>query len=197
VVGDWTGSGHTGIGVFDPATGTWYLRNEASPGSPDAGVFAYGGVGWVPVVGDWDGNGTTTVGVVNPNWANGNLQWFLRNSNTAGAPDITPFAYGLSGWKPVTGDWTGQGSTTIGVVDPSTNTWYLRNSNTAGTPDFTPFAYGGAGWAPVTGSWSKPASPTLATATSREVNNNLVADLLAAGVRRTRALDQVLAGGSL
>jgi hypothetical protein len=39
VVGDWNGTGHDGIGMFDRATGTWSLRNEDSPGSPDAGVF--------------------------------------------------------------------------------------------------------------------------------------------------------------
>ena len=49
VVGDWAGTGHAGIGVIDPSTRTWYLRNEASAGAPDAGQFAYGGAGWLPV----------------------------------------------------------------------------------------------------------------------------------------------------
>jgi hypothetical protein len=197
VVGDWGGTGHFGIGAFDPSTGTWYLRNEASAGAPDAGVFRYGAAGWVPVVGDWDGNGTTTVGVVNPNGPNGQLQWFLRNSNSAGAPDIAPFTYGLSGWRPIAGDWTGQGKTTIGVVGPANDTWYLRNSNTPGRPDLTPFAYGGAGWSPVSGNWTGQAATALAAAANTAVNNNLVTDLLAAGVHRTRALDQVFASGSL
>jgi hypothetical protein len=200
VVGDWGGSGHTGIGAFDPSTGTWYLRNEASPGNPDAGTFAYGGVGWIPVVGDWDGNGTFTVGVVNPSGPNGQLQWFLRNENSAGAPDIAPFTYGLSGWNPITGDWTAQGFTTIGVVDPSTNTWFLRNSNTAGSPDITPFAYGAPGWAPVTGSWIMPPATTpttTATTVSRGVSSSLATDPLVTGLQRTQALDQVFASGSL
>jgi hypothetical protein len=51
VVGDWTGRGSVGIGVIDPASGTWYLRNEPGAGAPDAGEFAYGGAGWLPVVG--------------------------------------------------------------------------------------------------------------------------------------------------
>ena len=53
VIGDWTGSGHTGIGVVDPATMTWYLRNEDSPGPPDAGVFQFGAPGGIPVAGTW------------------------------------------------------------------------------------------------------------------------------------------------
>jgi hypothetical protein len=52
------------------------------------------------VAGDWDGNGTTTVGVVDPS---GN--WYLRDSNSAGPPDVGPFPYGLGGWTPVAGHW--------------------------------------------------------------------------------------------
>jgi hypothetical protein len=145
LAGDWTGSGHTGIGVFDPATATFYLRNEAGPGAPDAGTFRYGGAGWIPVVGDWDGNGTSTVGVVDP----ATETWYLRNSNSAGGPDIAPFAYGAPGWHPVVGDWDGNGTSTIGVVDGQ-GTWYLRNRNGPGGPDVHPFAYGAAGWLALT-----------------------------------------------
>jgi hypothetical protein len=52
--------------------------------------FAYGAQGTTPVVGDWDGDRVTTVGVFDPATAT----WYLRNSNTPGAPDVTPFAYG-------------------------------------------------------------------------------------------------------
>jgi hypothetical protein len=79
--------------------------------------------------------------------------WYLKNSNTAGAPDITPFAYGGGGWIPVAGDWDGNGTTAVGVFDPSTATWYIKNSNSAGAPDVTPFRYGGAGWIPLVGDW--------------------------------------------
>jgi hypothetical protein len=41
----------SGIGAFDSASGTWYLRNEDSTGAPDAGQFAYGLPGWKPVTG--------------------------------------------------------------------------------------------------------------------------------------------------
>jgi hypothetical protein len=51
VAGDWQGSGQAGIGAFDPSTATFYLRNEAGAGAPDAGQFAYGGAGFLPVVG--------------------------------------------------------------------------------------------------------------------------------------------------
>jgi hypothetical protein len=136
-------------GVFDPATATWYLRNENGPGTPDVPPFAYGAPGWIPVVGDWDGNGTQTIGVFDPSTAT----WYLKNGNGPGAPDIKPFRFGAPGWQPVVGDWDGDGKWTIGVVDPN-GVWYLRNSNTPGAPDITPFRYGAGSWKPVADSWS-------------------------------------------
>src|SRR5262249_7778025 len=156
VVGDWNGDGIDTIGVVDPTTGTWYLRNENSPGAPDIEPFRYGAPGWTPVVGDWDGDGVTTIGVVNRQG-----RWYLKTQNSPGAPDIAPFAYGAPGWKPVVGDWDGDGKTTIGVFDPA-GKWYLRNSNGPGAPDLGPFPYGSATWVPVAGSWDIPPSPVLA-----------------------------------
>jgi hypothetical protein len=166
VVGDWNHTGHAGIGVFNPATGKWYLRNEASPGGPDANPggapFAFGAPGWVPVAGDWTGSGHAGIGVFDPTTA----RWYLRTEVGPGAPDANPggvpFAFGGAGWKPVVGDWSGQGKATVGVVNPATAVWYLRNSNGPGAPDIAPFAYGGAGWSPLAGDWDFPALPQLA-----------------------------------
>jgi glucose/arabinose dehydrogenase len=80
--------------------------------------------------------------------------WYLRNSDSAGPPDFTPFAYGAPGWRAVVGHWNGDGSDSIGVVDPATETWYLRNENSAGAPDAGQFAYGAPGWIPVVGDWT-------------------------------------------
>jgi hypothetical protein len=108
-------------------------------------------VGDVPVVGDWDGDGTTTIGVWRPSTAT----WYLKNSNSPGAPDFTPFVYGGVGWKPVAGDWTGSGHTGIGVVDAA-GRWYLKNAVAPGAPDMAPFAYGSGTWVPVPGQWAPP-----------------------------------------
>jgi ELWxxDGT repeat protein len=147
----------TTVGAFDPATGTWYLKNSNSPGAPDAGHFAYGAPGWISVAGDWNGDGVMTVGVVDPR----TMTWYLKNSNAPGAPDITPFRFGTPGWIPVVGDWNGDGTTTIGAVDPATMTWYLRNSNTPGTADITPFRFGAPGWVPVVGDWDGDGVTTI------------------------------------
>jgi hypothetical protein len=155
--------GMPGIGTFDPSTATWYLRNEVGPGDPDLPPFQYGWVGWKPVVGDWNGDGVSTIGAVdatglsNPQAA----VWYLRNENSGGAPDIAPFAYGLPGWIPVTGDWCGLGHAGIGMFDPSTATWYLRNEDGPGYPDAGVFRYGGAGWIPVVGDWTRNGTTTI------------------------------------
>ncbi len=116
VVGDWTGSGQVTVGVYRPpgtpfnntTGGQWLLREELTAGNPDI-EFAYGGPGDIPVVGAWTGPVKdavmpTTIGVYRPpgsplnNTTGG--QWLLRNSNTAGNPDID-FAYGGPGDIPV------------------------------------------------------------------------------------------------
>jgi V8-like Glu-specific endopeptidase len=155
--GQTSAPGSQGPGVFDPATGTWYLHDSNAPGGPDVTPFAYGAPGWAGVSGDWDGNGSTTVGVVNP----ATMTWYLKNSNTVGAPDIATFAYGAHGWVPVVGDWDGNGTTTIGAFDPSTATWYLKNDNNPGSPSITPFRYGAPGWIPVAGDWDGNGTTTI------------------------------------
>jgi hypothetical protein len=152
VTGDWNNSGRTGIGAFDPATATWYLRTEDSAGVPDAGVFRFGVAGGVPVVGDWAGTGHLGIGIFDP----ATFTWYLRSSATAGPPDVGVFQYGGIGFKAVAGDWAGAGHAGIGVFDPSTATWYLRAEPNAGAPDAGQFAYGGTGWLPVVGPFPAP-----------------------------------------
>jgi hypothetical protein len=44
------------IGLFDPATSRFYLRNSNTTGVADIAVsFGPGGSGWPPLTGDWDG----------------------------------------------------------------------------------------------------------------------------------------------
>jgi hypothetical protein len=180
VVGDWTGSGVTTIGVFRPAntpynnttSAQWLLRNSNGGGNPDFN-FYYGAPGDIPVVGDWTGSGVTTIGVFRPANTPYNStstdQWLLRNSNSGGNPDFN-FYYGASGATsdiPVVGAWTGV-YTAIGVFRPANTTnnnttsgqWLLRYSNTTGNPDIT-FYYGAPGDQPVAGSWTRNGTSTV------------------------------------
>lgn len=93
--------------------------------------------------------GLSTVGVFDPAGF-----WYLRNSNSSGGADITPFDFGAGAWTPVAGDWNGDGIDTIGVFDPISSNWYMKNTFSGGAPDIGPFGYGGGGWKPVVGHWS-------------------------------------------
>ena len=130
VTGNWTGTGATKIGVYD--NGVWYLDlngNGAWDGIPADGLRYFGGglTGAVPVTGDSTGSATTRIGV----YANG--VWYL-DLNGNGAWDGTPadglyyFGGGLIGAVPVTGDWTGTGSTKIGVYVGGL--WYVDLNGT-------------------------------------------------------------------
>jgi hypothetical protein len=100
----------------------------------------------------------TTVGVFEFNTAT----WKLRHSNSPGAPDVAPFAYGGPTSAPVWGDWDGDGTFSVGVVDVVPNPyvpggipllrWQLKNTNAPGVPDLT-FLYGEQGDIPVVGDW--------------------------------------------
>jgi hypothetical protein len=50
-----TGAGVETVGLYNPATGVFYLRNSNSAGYADV-TFTYGpaGAGWKPVLNDWD-----------------------------------------------------------------------------------------------------------------------------------------------
>ena len=56
LVGDWDGNGTATVGLFNPATSTFYLKNSHAGGVADV-VFGFGpaNTGWIPLVGDWNG----------------------------------------------------------------------------------------------------------------------------------------------
>jgi hypothetical protein len=147
-----------GIGVYDPTTGTWFLRSTPTAGPADVGQFQFGLPGWIPVVGDWNGTGRTGIGAYDPTTG----FWYLRNTATGGLPDAGAFAYGAAGFKPLTGDWTGSGKTGIGVFSSTTATFLLRNESNAGAPDAAQFSFGLGIWTPFGGTFTLPVAHLMA-----------------------------------
>ncbi|MHB8793726.1 MAG: hypothetical protein ACYC6O_10385 [Thermoleophilia bacterium] len=148
----------TTIGLYDPATATFYLKNSNTSGAADNTIVFGNGGGWMPLRGDWDGDGTSTVGLYDPTTAT----FYLRNSNTQGTADIT-FQYGNASqyWLPVVGDWDGNGTDTVGLYDQASAHFYLKNSHSGGAADVT-FLYGNGGsWVPITGDWDGNGSTTV------------------------------------
>jgi hypothetical protein len=108
VVGDWTGSGKSQVGIFRSGH-QWMLDldgNGRFETGPDA-IFNFGGIaGDVPVTGDWTGDGKTKPGIFRQGFL-----WILdldsryKTEGPHNPPDRV-FAFGgLPGDKPVTGIW--------------------------------------------------------------------------------------------
>src|SRR5262249_28206344 len=129
IAGDWDGDGFDSVGLYDPNSGNWYLKNSNSAGSADI-TFLYRPVNsteLIPVVGDWDGDGVDGVALYDRNTGT----WYLKNALQAGPQDIT-YTYGpgqpttltpdpcnlsvppndvKEDWLPVAAHWT------IGAID--------------------------------------------------------------------------------
>jgi hypothetical protein len=89
--------------------------------------------------------------------------WFLRNTNNAGPADLAfPYGAGGAGWRPIVGDWNGDGRDTVGAYDPTAGAFYLKNSNAAGAADAA-FFFGppAAGWTPLAGDWDNNGIDTI------------------------------------
>jgi hypothetical protein len=146
----------TTVGVYNPATSSFFLRNSNSPGTADAS-FSYGAPGMVPLAGDWDGNNTSTIGVYDP----ASATFFLRNANAPGSANWM-FRFGPAGLVPIAGDWNGDKTQTVGVYNPATGTFFLRNTHAGGGADVT-FSFGAAnaGFVPVVGDWDGDGDDTV------------------------------------
>ncbi len=87
--------------------------------------------------------------------------FYLRNSLTGGFADLS-FFFGQNNDIPLSGDWDGDGTTTIGVfrIVSGTATFFLKNSNSAGFADVS-FSFGAPGDIPVVGDWNGDGRDTV------------------------------------
>jgi hypothetical protein len=92
-------------------------------------------------------NRPDTIGV----YKNGSFS--LRNTNNAGAADITASFGGDASDLPVVGDWNSNGVDTIGVYRNSTGVFLLSDSNTSPAVNYS-LVFGNPGDTPFAGRWS-------------------------------------------
>ena len=119
IAGDWNGDGYDSVGLYNPATSKFYLRNTTSlQGPTDLGyadaVFAYGaaGAGWVAHRRRLGWRWQRHHRPLQP----GHVQVLPAEQHLVAGPgdlgyaDVV-FAYGAAGagWKPIAGDWDGDG----------------------------------------------------------------------------------------
>ncbi len=111
------------VGVVDPSTGRWYLRD----GAGGTTSFFYGNPGDAPFTGDWDCDGVDTPGL----YRRSDGYVYLRNSNSQGIADAA-FFFGDPGDLPLAGDFDGDGCDTVSIYRPSEARVYVVNRLGAG-----------------------------------------------------------------
>jgi hypothetical protein len=148
LVGDWDGDGVDSPGLYDPATGSFFLRNSCTPGPADLS-FTFGPPGALPVVGDWSGEGRDSIGVYLP----GEGHCVLRARPEPGPADIS-FDIGSrdGAMMAVAGDWDGTGRDRVGLYHPEYSTWFLLAENRTGAAVET-FDFGPNAGVPIVGDW--------------------------------------------
>lgn len=156
IVGDWDGTGWKRMGVF--RNGTWYLDMNGD-GYIDAGdkTVAFGQAGDIPVVGDWRGVGRIALGLYRQG------SFILDESgHLTGVPtglnDVTYAGFGLSTDIPVAADWSGSGTTKVGVF--RNGSWLVDyNGDGVFSGSDPTYIYGQAGDLPVIGDWDSSGRP--------------------------------------
>jgi len=117
VPGDYRGAGVSEAAVFRPSSGLWAVRSLTR--------FYFGRNGDFPVRGDFNGDGTGDAGICRPDTG----LWAIRNQTRtyfgAGGDDEI-IAGNFSGDAPVTGDFSGDGVTELGIFRESTGLWAVR-----------------------------------------------------------------------
>jgi hypothetical protein len=109
VVGDWTSTGTTKMGVFTPSTGLWRLdKNDNSKSdscTTDSCLGPFGVAGDLPVVGDWTGTGKAQIGVFDSSIG----MWELDTNGNGTFDGCTVDAclgpFGQPGDLPIVGKW--------------------------------------------------------------------------------------------
>ena len=167
LVGKWDENGLQNVGFYNPADSMFYLNNDENIQADADITLEFGGQGivYIPFVGDWDGDGVDTLGLYCPETG----AFLLTNTNASTTvetklyPDyLFNFGPTNSGWKPIVGDWGGEGIDTVGLYDPENGVFYLKRSFVT-VHDEMIFTFGPTGedWIPVAGDWDGDQMDTI------------------------------------
>jgi uncharacterized protein GlcG (DUF336 family) len=121
------------VGMYDPRSATFYLRDQNSAGFPQA-AFGFGpkNVGGRPIAGDWNGDGIDTVGVYQP----GNATFVLATKNGANSlSQSVRFTNAPTGALPLAGDWNGDGRDELALYVAGSQQVLLKENLQTGAAD--------------------------------------------------------------
>ena len=82
LIGDWDGDGVSTVGVYDPESARFFVKNKNEPGFANLQV-QFGAPKLRPLVGDWDGDGKDSFGVYDPDTATFSLTNTGRRRDSA------------------------------------------------------------------------------------------------------------------
>jgi hypothetical protein len=152
VAGDYDGDGESDIAFYRGNTGAWWIIPSSGVG-PRGQVGAYelgwGGTGYKPVPGNYDGDAKTDIAIYETSTG----AWWIIPSSGVG-PQGQVGAYGI-GWggpafKPVPGDYDGDGKTDIAIYDTTGGAWWIIPSSGASAYGV---GWGGSAFTPVPGDY--------------------------------------------
>ena len=143
------------IGVFRPSTNYFYMDIDGSGGiGPADRIAAMGAPGDKPIIGNWNNQQAgDQLGLYRPSTFS---RFFLDydGSNTITSLDMNFFS-GSTIDIPLSGDWNGSGTDTVGFFRTSTNQFFLDTDGTQGIgQNDTVIQMGAPGDLPMTGDWN-------------------------------------------
>jgi len=117
ISGDFDGDDKCDYGIYEAASGMWYLRKSQS------GTWStqFGFANTVPVTADFDGDGLCDYGCYHA--ASG--MWYIMRSRDG----YWQTQFGFGGTTPVTGDFDGDGYLDYGCYHAASGMWYINKSD--------------------------------------------------------------------
>lgn len=138
------------VSVYDPSSGTLFVRNEFG-GPVETAAVAPPAAAALPLAGDWDRDGDSTLGFYDP----ATSRVYQTNARGGSAFEtVFRFRPARTPLLPIAGDWDGDGFDTVGLFDPATRTFFLTNANAKGPAAATFVVSAAEGdYAPIAGDW--------------------------------------------